>query len=69
MAKAILPDPQLMADAQSLTFFASAVSQAASKIVNGIDPNSEEYAELKAYFHQNLPKLKIIIDRLEADLA
>lgn len=64
-----LPDPQLMADAQSLTFFASAVSQAAARLLNNMDPESPEFAELKSYFHQNLPKLKIIIDRLEADLG
>ncbi len=69
MSNVVLPDPQLMADANSLTVFASAISQAAVKLVNGLDPASPEYAELKAYFKENLPKLKVIIDRLEADLG
>jgi len=64
-----LPDPQLMADAQSLTVFASAVSQASMKLVNGLDPSTPEYAEIKAYFKENLPKLRTVMDRLEADLG
>lgn len=69
MSTVNLPDPQLMADAQSLTVFASAVSQAAIKLVNGIDPSSPEYEELKTYFKENLPKLRVVMDRLEADLG
>lgn len=69
MSNKILPDPQLMADANSLTVFASAVSQAAARLVNGLDPSSAEYADLKVYFKENLPKLKGVIERLESDLA
>ena len=69
MSTTILPDPQLMADAQSLTVFASAISQAAIKLVNGLDPSSPEYADLKVYFKENLPKLKVVIEHLEADLG
>lgn len=64
-----LPNPQLMADAQSLNVFAQAVSQSVVKLVNSPDTASPEYIELKAYFEENMPKLKIIVDRLLADLV
>lgn len=64
-----LPNPQLMADAQALNVFSQAVSQAAVKLVNSADTQSPEYVELKAYFNENLPKLKVVIERLEADLG
>lgn len=63
------PDPQLMADAQSLNVFASAVSQASIQLVNAADKTSPEYEKLKVYFKENLPKLKVIIEHLEADLG
>lgn len=64
-----LPNPQLMADAQALTVFSQAIAQAASQLVNNPDKSKPEYAELKTYFNENVPKLKIILDRLEADLG
>lgn len=67
MAK--FPNPQLMADAQALNVFAQAISQAAIQLVNNIDPTSPEYELVRTYFLENFPKLKVIIERLEADLA
>jgi len=64
-----LPNPQLMADAQALNVFSQAVSQAAVKLVNSADTEYPEYVELKDYFNENLPKLKVVIERLEADLG
>lgn len=63
-----LPNPQLAADAQALNVFAQAVSQAASKLANNTNKDDPEYAVLKAYFDDNTPKLKVILDRVEADL-
>jgi len=64
------PNPQLMADAQSLNVFGQAVSQAAVQLANaGDNETSPEFHSLRAYFLENLPKLKSIIERLEADLA
>lgn len=60
-----LPDPQLMSDAQSLTVFASAVSQAAVKLINGLDIASAEYD----YFKDNLTKLRTIMDRVELHIG
>ena len=65
----ILPNPQLMSDAQSLNVFAQAISQAAVQLVNAADASTPEFSELKSYFVANLPKLKDIVERLEADLA
>lgn len=64
-----LPNPQIMADAQALTVFSQAISQVSIKLVNAHDLASPEYQELKSYFKENLPKLKDIIERLEADLG
>lgn len=64
-----LPSPQLIADASALNVFAQAVSQSASKLVTIKDQASIEYQELDAYFKENLPKLKTIIERLEKDLG
>lgn len=58
-----------MADAQALTIFAQAIAQAASQLVNNSNPDSPDYAKLKAYFNENVPKLKIVLDRLESDLG
>ena len=66
MSTVTLPDPQMMADAQSLPLFASAVSQSASKLINGLDPASPEFAEIKAYFKDNLSKSRAIQDHVEA---
>ncbi len=63
------PNPQLMADAQALNVFGQAMSQAAVQLVNFSDKTSPEYESLKSYFKENLPKLKVIIDNLEADLG
>jgi hypothetical protein len=63
------PDPQLMADAQNLNVFASAVSQAAIQLINFPDKASPEYEKLKAYYKENMPKLKVFIEHLEADLG
>ncbi len=63
------PDPQLIADAQALNVFAQAVSQASLHLINSADKTSVEYAKLKIYFQENLPKLQGIIERLETDLA
>lgn len=63
------PDPQLMADAQSLNVFAQAISQAAVQLFNASDKSTPEYESLRSYFLENLPKLKLIIDHLENDLV
>lgn len=59
----------MMADAQALNIFSQAIAQAASQLVNNTDKSKPEYAELKSYFNENVPKLKIILDRLETDLG
>ncbi len=63
------PNPQLMADAQALNVFGQAVSQAAVQLANSADKSSPEFETLRVYFNENLPKLKVIIERLEADLG
>lgn len=63
------PNPQLMADAQSLNVFGQAISQAAVQLVNFSDKTTPEYGQLREYFQENLPKLKVIVERLEADLV
>jgi hypothetical protein len=63
------PNPQLMADAQALNVFGQAMSQAAVQLVNFSDKASPEYEALKVYFKENLPKLKVIVENLEADLG
>lgn len=63
------PNPQLMADAQALNVFGQAVSQAAVQLANSADKSAPEFEPLRVYFNENLPKLKVIIERLEADLG
>jgi len=63
------PNPQLMADAQALNVFGQAMSQAAIQLVNHSDKTTPEYESLKGYWTENLPKLKVIVENLEADLG
>lgn len=64
-----LPDPQLLSDAQSFNVFSQLMAQATVKIMNPEDGAEVDYEGYKKYFKTNLPKLKIIIERLEADLG
>lgn len=66
---ATFPNPQLMADAQALNVFGQAMSQAAVQLVNCSDRTNPEFEPLNTYFKENLPKLKVIIDNLEASLG
>jgi hypothetical protein len=64
-----LPNPELMADAQAVNVFAQAISQSASQLANNTNPDSPEYQPLKQYFNTNIPKLRALLDKLEADLG
>jgi hypothetical protein len=63
------PDPQSMADAQSLNVFAQVISRTAVQLFGSSDKSTPEYEALHAYFLENLPKLKLIIERIENDLV
>jgi len=64
-----LPNPQTMTDAQSINIFAQAVSRAAVEIINSADATTHQYAEMKAYFDENMPKLKEAVERLSIALG
>jgi hypothetical protein len=66
-------DPELMADAQRLTAFASAIAQSSMllyeyELHNG-DKTSLEYLKIRDYFLKNLPKFKEVVAKIEADLG
>ena len=66
-------DPELMADAQRLTSFASAIAQSSMilyqyELHNG-DKTSPEYIKIREYFLKNLPKFKDVIANIEKDLG
>lgn len=68
-----LQDPELMADCQRFTAFASAVAQSAMHLyeleLRNVDKTSPEYTQIKEYFQKNLPKLEEIIEKLKKDLG
>lgn len=66
-------DPELMADAQRLTSFASAIAQSSMllyefELHNG-DKTSPEYVKIREYFLKNLPKFEKIISKVKKDLG
>lgn len=61
--------PQLRADASSLNVFCQVISQAASQLSGMTDSSSPEYVSIHNLMKHNLPALKVIVERLEADLG
>lgn len=62
-------NPQLKADAASLNVFCQVISQSASQLANMNETTSPEYMSMVNLMKHNLPALKTIIEKLEADLG
>jgi hypothetical protein len=62
-------NPQLKTNSQSLSVFCQVISQAGSQLSDMTDSSSPQNVSLHNLMKHNLPAVKDIVGRLEADLG